>query len=208
MLRLITLTVFSMLFFTACTQEDIYTHDPAKLETLKSIHQTYLNHYDEPAVAFELLEKIKVLAIELDNKEYLAKYYANHAYLNRTANQYGEAIKSNKLALALYEQLNDPLRQAKAASNLGNVYRLADKPTEAIHYLEHARELYMQLDQPQKLPGIYDNISLVYMGLQQFDKAEHYVSKSLEAGIALESTYWISNAYINYGEMYFRQQRF
>ncbi|WP_238354491.1 hypothetical protein, partial [Fulvivirga marina] len=30
--RLITLAVCSMLFFTACTQEDIYTHDPAKLE--------------------------------------------------------------------------------------------------------------------------------------------------------------------------------
>ncbi|MBL6448283.1 DUF2225 domain-containing protein [Fulvivirga sp. 29W222] len=206
--RLITLAVCSMLFMAACTQEEIYTHDPAKLESLESTYQTYLNHYQEPRVAFDLLEKLKGLAIELGNKEYLAKYYDNYGYLNNMDNQLGEAIKSYKLALSLYNELSDSLKQAKIASNLGNVYRTVERNDEALLYLEKAEKIYIQLNYEQKFPLVYDNLSLVYMGLEQFDKAEQYVLKSLEAGTVLESTYWISNAYINYGEMYFRQQRF
>ncbi|MBL6447284.1 tetratricopeptide repeat protein [Fulvivirga sp. 29W222] len=206
--RLTTLAVLSVLFVVACTQDEINTHDPAKIDVLKNTHQTYLKHVEEPDIAFKLLEEMKTLAIELDNKEYLARYYANHAYLNRMNNQYGEAIKSNKQAMVLYEQLGDKLRQAKAASNLGNVYRLAKKPAEAIHYLEHAKELYIQLNQVEKLPVIFDNISLVYLGLEEFDKAQRYISKSLEASIVLGSSFWTYNAYASYGELYFRQQRF
>lgn len=206
--RLITLTVIGMLFLAACTQEDIYTHDPVKLEKLESAYQTYLNHYNEPVVGIELLEKIKTLAIELGSKEYLATYYGNHAYLSRLKNQYGEAIKSNKQALTLYEQLNDSLKQANIASNLGNVYRLVDKSTEAIRYFEQAKEIYIKLGLVQKLPKIYDNISLVYMGLEQYDKAQYYISKSLEASFTLDLTFWMYNAHMAYGELYFRQQQF
>ncbi|MBL6448419.1 tetratricopeptide repeat protein [Fulvivirga sp. 29W222] len=206
--RLITLAVFSMLLIAACTQEKIYDHDPAKLESLESTYQTYLNHYEEPVVAFGLLEKMKALAIELDNKEYLAKYYSNYAYLQGNENMYGESIKSYLLALSLYTELQDSFKVANSSANLGNIYRLAESPAKAVTYLDKAEKIYVLLNKNHKLPLIYDNLSLVYLGLEQFDKAEHYIYKSLEAGIDLESRYWVYNANASYGELYFRQQRF
>ncbi|UII30908.1 DUF2225 domain-containing protein [Fulvivirga ulvae] len=206
--RLATLAVLSMLFITACIQDEIYTHDPAKIEALEHTYQEYLNHYKDSKIAFELLEKLKTLAIELDNKEYLAKYYDNHGYLNNMSNQLGEATKSYKLALTLYYELNDPVKQAKIASNLGNVYRLVERHEEALNYLQQAEKIYSRLDKKQKLPLIYDNISLVYLGMEEYDKAEHYISKSLEAATGLGSSFWIYNGYASYGELYFRQQRF
>lgn len=208
MLRPITLAVCSMLLMAACTQEDVSTHDPAKIENLESTYQTYLNHYQEPEIAFNLLEKLKGLAIELDSKEYLAKYHYNHGYLNRMRNQYGEAIKSYKLALALYGQLNDLKQQAKISLNLGNAYRLAKRNEEALLHLEKAEKIYIQLNDRQKLPLLYDNISLVYLELEQFDKTEHFISKSLEASTDLGLPFWMYNAHASYGELYFSQQRF
>ncbi|MBL6448963.1 tetratricopeptide repeat protein [Fulvivirga sp. 29W222] len=206
--RLATLAVLSMLFITACTQDEIYTHDPAKIEALEHTYQEYLNHYKDSKIAFELLEKLRTLAIELDNKEYLAKYYDNHGYLNRKNDKNGEAIKSYKLAMNLYSQLKDSLKMAKMASNIGNAYRVAERPLEALKYHERAENIYIQLNEKQKLPLVYDNLSLVYLALEEFDKAEYHISKSLEASIVLESSFWIYNAYASYGELYFRQQRF
>lgn len=206
--RLLAPAVFSLLLWTACTQEENYDPAPAKPEILENVYQNYLDHYKEPIIAFELLEKLKTLAVELESKEYLARYYENYGYLNRQNNQYGETIKSYKLALTLYDQLNDSLKQAKLALNLGNVYRLVERVEDGLLHLEKAEKIYVRLNKVERLPLVYENMSLLYMNDGKYPLAESYIIKGSQVSKVLASDYWIYNYHNLYGEWYFRQQRF
>ena len=206
--RLLALAVFSLLFWTACTQEEVYDPAPAKLETLKNTYKNYLNHYSQSDVAYKLLEDVRSLAIELNDKDYLAKYYANYAYLKEGENQLGEAVKSYHFALNLFNELNDSLRQANVASNIGNVYRRVNKPNRAINYLETAATIYSKLGNQKKLLFVYENLSLLYVNTNRYTLAEEYIKKGAEVSQELNSNYWIYNYCNLQGELYFRQTSF
>ena len=96
-----------------------------------------------------------------------------------------QALKSYRDALAIHEEIGNPLGQANALGNIGIVYSLQGRLEEAIRQTKNA----LKIDSTSATA--YYNLSCFYSLADSADKAIEYLSKGRK---------YFSNALINHSK--------
>lgn len=207
MRKLIPCLLSLFLFIIACNTDEPVNGHHDKFDNLKQAHQEFLQHTKDTEVAYSLLEKVRGLAQELNNDEYLAKYYANYGLLKEEDGIYGDAINAYQEAFNLYGSSNDSLRQAFILENIGYVYRTSKEYSGALKYFEKAEAVYTKLKDSGRLPGIYENIALTYMDKGDYGTSGLYLQKGLD--LALDFNREKVSVLLNlYGKLHFLQGKY
>ena len=84
-------------------------------------------------------------------------------------------------AIGLFAQVEDPVHEATARMNLGNVYLTTGDPQAALEHYLAAEPVYQLVQGTLRLATVYLNIGMAYRRLQQWSDAQ----RTLQASIAL-----------------------
>lgn len=84
-------------------------------------------------------------------------------------------------AIALFAEVEDPVHEATAHMNLGNVYLTTGDPRQALQHYLAAEPVYQLVQGTLRLATVYLNIGMAYRRLQQWSDAQ----RTLQASIAL-----------------------
>lgn len=169
-----------LLIFGSCTDPDTSpAPNNAASEELKVVFDEFQKNYNNHQQAYELIARVKTLAEEEGNQEYLAKYYAGFGYLQHVKQQYNDAILAYQQALAIYKSLGDSLRQGWVLNNLGDIYRVTYMPEQALTFFIKAETFYQGVDRQDKLTGLYENIGLTFLDHENYEVAENYLKRGL-----------------------------
>lgn len=169
-----------LLIFASCTNTDTPpVPNNVASEELKTVFDEFQKNYNNHSEAYELIARVKTLAEEEGNREYLAKYYAGFGYLQHIDKQYNEAVLAYQQALIIYNLLGDSLRQGWVLNNLGDIYRVTYMPEQALSFFNRAETLYEEIGRQDKLTGLYENIGLTFLDHSNYEAAESYLQKGL-----------------------------
>lgn len=198
-----------LLIFASCTSTDTPpVPNNAASEELKTVFDEFQKNYSNHSAAYELIARVKTLAEEEGNQEYLAKYYAGLGYLQHVNKQYNDAILAYQQALPIYQSLGDSLRQGWVLNNLGDIYRVSSMPKQAFKYFSQAESLYKSIGRQDKLIGLYENFTLIYLDGKLYDIAQKYIDK----GLSISDSLGDKNGKYNYhnlqGELHLRKENY
>lgn len=91
------------------------------------------------------------------------------------------AVAVYQQAIALFNEVEDPVHEAVARMNLGNVYLMAGDPQRALEHYLAAEPVFQLVQGTLRLATVYLNIGMAYRRLQQWSDAQ----RTLQASIAL-----------------------
>lgn len=91
------------------------------------------------------------------------------------------AVAVYQQAIALFNEVEDPVHEAVARMNLGNVYLMSGDPRRALEHYLAAEPVYQLVQGTLRLATVYLNIGMAYRRLQQWTDAQ----RALQASIAL-----------------------
>lgn len=192
-----------LLIFGSCNDPDTSpTPNNAASEELQAVFDEFQKNYNNPSQAYELLTRVKTLAEEEGNQEYLAKYYAGLGYLKHVKQQYNDAILAYQQALPIYKSLGDSLRQGWILNNLGDIYRVSFMPEQAFEYFSRTEAIYQSIDRQDKLLGLYENFTLIYLDGKLYDIAQEYIDKGMYQCKETEDPYWKYNFHNLQGKLH------
>ncbi|MEM7028278.1 MAG: tetratricopeptide repeat protein [Chloroflexota bacterium] len=97
----------------------------------------------------------------------------------RQLQKFYQAIAIYEFSFDILAQYHDPLNQAVAQMNLGNIYLEQDKLSLALQQYEAAEPVFRQRNDQLRQAQIYNNIGYTYYLLQEWDKAENFYALSL-----------------------------
>ncbi|MBL6449644.1 tetratricopeptide repeat protein [Fulvivirga sp. 29W222] len=202
------MAIFFMLLISCSETESILFEDKEGLRNLEETYQEYSKHYADPAIAYKLLESIKVQAEQLGNKEYLAKYHMGYGYLKKMDKHLDEAVTAFFNALDLYQQVGDSLFQAKVLNNIGDIYRTAYLSKEAYECFKVAEGLYAKLEREDKLPGLYENMGLLFIDSAAYEIAKNYFDKGIVLCRKNDVQGKLSILHNLYGKLFYKQSKY
>ncbi|ELR71747.1 Tetratricopeptide TPR_2 repeat protein [Fulvivirga imtechensis AK7] len=198
-----------LLIFASCTDKGT-SPAPKNVasEELKAVFDEFQKKYNNHSEAYELITRVKTLAEEEGNQEYLAKYYAGFGYLQHIDKQYNEAVLAYQHALIIYNLLGDSLRQGWVLNNLGDIYRVTYMPEQALSFFNRAETLYEEIGRQDKLTGLYENIGLTFLDHSNYEAAESYLQKGLYFSEEYDNNEKITVFNNIFGKLHFKQGQY
>ncbi len=104
--------------------------------------------------------------------------YTNLGIAKRRLDDSPGAVAAYEQAIALFNEVEDPVHEAVARMNLGNVYLMSDDPQAALaHYLA-AEPVFQLVQGTLRLATVYLNIGMAYRRLQRWRDAERTLRAS------------------------------
>ena len=149
--------------------------------------------YGDEALALPISRSLPAIRIQILNET---------SWALRVLGQYPRAQQLATQALALAEDHQDILGQARALNNLGIVYwYLGDNDIVLEHWLR-ALNLRRQAQDDKSIAGSLNNIGLVYLAQQQVDDAIEYFNQALVLSRENGNVEFEINHLQNLGEAY------
>ncbi|MBV7326849.1 tetratricopeptide repeat protein [Chloroflexi bacterium TSY] len=155
--------------------------------------------------AADLFQRSLTLWQQEGNTRMVAWNLTNLGTTMRPLGRYAEAIRYYELAIALFEEIHDPVHQAVASMNLGNVYLVLEQPADALTFFQPAERVFRQVQDERRLAIIYSNQGIAYHGLQQWDQAEQAFLSSIERWQQTNDIHTLIDVYCDLGLTYFDQ---
>ena len=119
--------------------------------------------------------------------------------------RYAEAITVYERAIALLEEVHDPVHQAMAQMNLGTVYLWREHPRQALEVCRPTERIFRQVQDRLHLAHVNHNIGLAYRQLQEWDEAEAAYLLSIEQYQKVGNMAWLVNSMDGLGLVYLEQ---
>ena len=116
-----------------------------------------------------------------DDRRMIAWGLSNLGIALRRLNNPDGARACFQEAIALFGEVEDPVHEATARMNLGNVYLTTGDPQAALEHYLAAEPVYQLVQGTLRLATVYLNIGMAYRRLQQWSNAQ----RTLQASIAL-----------------------
>lgn len=138
-----------------------------------------LDEQDWPK-AVNFFQQSRDLWEKTNNQRMLAWCLTNLGAAWRRLGKYQEAIQVYERAIKLLGQIQDPINQAVAQMNLGNIHLDLQEPGRALELYASAEKTFRRAQDRLRLAKIYNNIGLAYHWLKAWEKAETSFIASIE----------------------------
>ena len=125
------------------------------------------------------VEKALKVAQEHADQDLMATSLKHLAILEKTLDNFPEALKHNLEALELSRRLARQGAVASLLSNLGSLYLSMDRPRAAQQTLQEGLEISRELGYEQLLPYLLSNLALVSLDLGDYGGAEAFCQEAL-----------------------------
>lgn len=103
------------------------------------------------------------------------------------------AVAAYQQAIELFNEVEDPVHEAVARMNLGNVYLMAGDAQRALEHYLAAEPVFQLVQGMLRLASVYLNIGMAYRRLQQWSDAQ----RTLQASITLNEQLHLPAAVAN-----------
>lgn len=97
----------------------------------------------------------------------------------RASGRSEDAVACFQRAIAIMDEIDDPVHQAAARTNLGNLYLNTNQYEAALEQYLQAEQVFREMHD-LRIASITTNLSLVYRQLGEPDKAAHYAEASID----------------------------
>ena len=144
---------------------------------LGNIHSIY-THLDEGERQLEYGEKMMALASESDSLM-LGDSYQKYALGLMHTGQYQQAKANLDTALAIAEQIGDPISIIICNSNLGELYYQQEDFAQAYDYFSRTLTATRELGDPFYLSQTLDDLAKAGMELGRLDEGRQYLQESI-----------------------------
>lgn len=130
--------------------------------------------------AAELFRKAYFLWQTENNKRMMAWSLTDLGIALRGVEKHEESIETYKQAIALYDEVQDPINEAVTHMNLGYVYLELQQPELALVYFETAEPTFYQVQENLRLGEIYNDMGIAYRQLHNWAKAQEFFLRSIK----------------------------
>ena len=111
-------------------------------------------------------------------------------------------------AITLFENIGDPIHQAVARMNLGNIYIALALPQQALDCYLQAEPIFRQSGDKQRQAMVYNNVGKSYRELGKSDDAISALQHSIKLWRPLNNPTRLANALDGLGLAYLEQSRY
>ena len=139
-------------------------------------------YYDKGDYQECIIHNEEALIITLREKKVAstATVYANLGAAYERLGQYKRSINYTLKSLALYQnEINNPLAQSRAYSNLGSVYMSQEAFEEAEYYFNKSLEINKTIHNENQNLISLNNLAELYRRQEKLDEAENTIQKTL-----------------------------
>jgi tetratricopeptide (TPR) repeat protein len=113
-----------------------------------------------------------------------------------------ESLEQSRIALAVFEKLNNPSRKLAALNKIGFSYWKLGNFKETIDYFNDALKIAKELENDNWIARVSNNLGAVYWGLNDYNKALELFQESLVLRTALDYKKGMSLINNNIGLIY------
>ncbi|ELR68395.1 TPR repeat protein [Fulvivirga imtechensis AK7] len=160
--------------------------------------------YDEARKSgnLEIAEKVKEVAIKVNDTRVLANTYYLIAYIHRKNENFYDAVLNYFKAIELYRELDDKKNLSSVLMNIGNIYTSSGFKDLSLKYFADAVSLRQNNHDSSGLVYTYRNIGSVYLDTHQLDSARSAYGKSLQIANAINDKTGAAIAYNALGTIF------
>lgn len=126
----------------------------------------------------------------------------------RHLEKYQEVIKAYQEAIALFEEIYDPIRQASAEVNLGNIYLTLKQPDKALKHYFAGRNTFRMAHDLWREANVNQNIAIAYTDLKQYLEAEEIYVINVTQWRELDHVAHLIDALHGLGNVYYQQKKY
>ncbi len=180
--------------------------DNKKRERIDDVNQ-YLwdNIWSEIENKKEISEEVIKYSEQLDYTEGAA-FSILHMAVYYSIRKSPEDLPHFKIALKLYQSINDSKGILRCLNGLGVAYKQAKLYNKALEYYSEVAFLAKKENDQNMLSAAYDNISSVYIELGNFTQAKTILLKSYEIDKTIEGD--LTNSYLSLGKVCYKMNEF
>jgi len=158
--------------------------------------------------ALEYSDQALSLAMESENKVFIASSYLSKGSCLLFAGQYDKALDCYFEGLKIAEEIKDLRLRARIQNNIGVVYDYLKKYDQALDAYLKTLEVFnsmpqkMQLKERSRLCSYYNNIGSIYLTREDYATAETYFLKALDIASVDNDLRQQGIIYNNFGKIY------
>ncbi len=134
----------------------------------------------------------------------VARSLTNLGTAQRGAGQVEAAIAAYNEAIALMEELDDPVNQAQTRLNLGNAYWAMGQPQQALAHFLQAEPVFRRAHDTLRLARVNTNMGVVYLQLGQLEQAHAALTTAIDLNRLVGDRRLSANALDTMGELHLR----
>ena len=155
--------------------------------------------------AESFLEKSLALCKISDEKRLVAKRLRDLGLLSSDRGRLRKAKGYLEGAMAIFQQIHDPVEQATTQLNLGIVYSQMDQPLLALDLYAEAKKVFMQVRDEHHLAYVYNSQGWDYMQIGRWSEAEGALLAAVEFRELAGNMWSLANSLDNLGRVYGHQ---
>ena len=140
-----------------------------------------------------------------EDKRGVAWGWTNLGTAFRVLKKHNDAISCYLEAIALFEEVSDPVHQAVARMNLGNAYLDLDQPKKALKFYNLSEPIFYDAQEWLRLAKVNLNKAIAYQYLKNWPQAECACLSSIEQWRQIGSISSMVKASISLAEIYIDQ---
>jgi len=217
LLRILILLVLSFLnFLTATSQQTnkdslfhlLKTTPPNKEKILLYLDYGQTLQASNPDSAAYYYEQARALAIRLNNKKGLSKYFSNQINLLNQKAQFEEGLLAAQKDAAIGEELKDTQILIQGYNDVANEYEYLGEFQPASEYYLKSLKLASSRGDEGMESRIYDNLASVFISLKDYNTANTYCHNAFQLASKLGDTVTMGNCLINMGVTEIHEQKY
>lgn len=165
---------FVLLFALPACSDDLEKdlEQDKKGEQLIQLAEAAKAHIEDAEKAQGYAEELLALALKTNDKREIGNAYNILGSINRSKDNYLEALKNFLSSSQAFESVQDTIGKAKVYNNIGNIYRDIQHYDKAITYYQKSLTLHTLIKNRESMALTNRNIALVYQLMENYEKAK------------------------------------
>ena len=156
----------------------------------------------DTALALQYLQKVKSIARNLEDKDYLGRCFEIEGEMKIHFGHYDEAIIDLDRALAFYNEADNDIAYYETMKNKGNVYLYKGLYSRAMNYYETALDFYRRNNMVDRASRCLNNMGIIYKNQGNYVEALSVYDESINIIDAEKDAMQVAKGYINMGNVF------
>jgi signal transduction histidine kinase/Tfp pilus assembly protein PilF len=182
------------------TELDNESSDSVRCRLMLEIASVHKN--SDTTIALDYLQKVKSLAREVQDKNYLGRCFQLEGQMKVHFGRYDEAIIDYDRALAFYNEADNDVAYYETMKDKGNVYLYRGVYSRAMNYYETALDFYRRNNMVDGASRCLNNMGIIYKNQGKYVEALSVYDESINIIDAEKEAMQVAKGFINMGNVF------